>query len=210
MLEAMGKYDGDIECSDDNRWISDSQFFTKFCMDSAFPNSTEVLILRTPRGRSDMSRGDADLWDQAITTMIEYGRVAESDDGENEAATVFEGHFPNLEAIYLDDLDNLYYNIDQPRSKRWFPKAIAAGRKFGVDVHTRTTRSRPFHQVDSHFPKPPMMTSHYIEEEVVFDIYKGKWLRPKCGNCGTCEKCLRQYDAGVWKEVEEEVERERS
>lgn len=216
MLEAMGKYDGDVECSDENTWISDSEFFTRFCMDHAFPNSTEVLVLGTPRGRSDLFRGDADLWDQAITTMIEYGRVDGSDEGEDAAAdnsgkpaTTFEGRFPNLKAIYLDDLDNLYYNIDHPRSKRWFRKAIAAGRKFGVDVHTRTTRSRPFHRVDSHFPKPPMMTSHYFVEEVVFDIYKGKWLRPKCGNCGTCEKCLKQYDAGVWKEVEEDVERGR-
>jgi len=213
MLDAFYKYDGGIECGRGNMWISDVQFFIKFWMDRAFPESMEVLVLGTHTGRSCLFDGDANLLDQAITTMIEYGRDAGRDGGEGSAAdnstkqaANFERSFPNLKAVYLRDLDNLKFNIDQPRRKRWFPNAITAGRKFGVDVHTRTTRGRPFHQVD--FPKRPMMTSHYFDEEVVFDVYKGKWLRPKCGNCGTCEWCLRQYDAGVWKEVEDELEGE--
>lgn len=139
--------------------------------------------------------------------MIEHKRVVECDDGKEDKAatssarptTEFKRSFPNLKAIDLSELDEKAFA--PRRRKRWFSKAIAAGRKFGVDVHTRTTRGRPFHQVG--FPKPPTMTTTKFAEDVVFNIYMGKWAPPKCGNCGTCEYCLRQYDASVWKEVEE-------
>ena len=213
MLDAYYHYEGDVECGRGNNWISDSQFFIRFCMESAFPNSTEVLVL----GACDHSwliEGDADLFDQAITTMIEYGRVTEREDGEDEPtgspvepAATFKGRFPNLKAIYLDSLDDTSAIID-PRHRRWFSKAIAAGRKFGVDVHTGTTRGQSFHQIE--FPKRPTMASTEIEEGFVFDVYTGRWVPPKCGNCGKCEKCLEQYDASVWKEVEDELERGQS
>jgi hypothetical protein len=54
------------------------------------------------------------------------------------------------------------------------------------------------------------MASTEIEEGFVFDVYTGRWVPPKCGNCGKCEKCLEQYDASVWKEVEDELERGQS
>jgi hypothetical protein len=187
-----------------------SQSFTRFCMDRAFPNSMKVLVLGT---NGSLGKGDADLLDQAITTMIEYGRVAERQDGEEEPAdgsakpaTTFEGCYSSLKAIYLDSLDSKGDEW-KARRERWFSKTIAAGRKFGIDVHTRTTRGQPFHQVD--FPKPPTMTTTKFAEDAVFDIYTGKWAPAKCGNCGKCEECLRQYDASVWKELEE-LERERS
>jgi hypothetical protein len=213
MLDAYYHYKGDVECGRGNNWISDSQFFIRFCMESAFPNSTEVLVLGA-WDRFYLREGDADLFDQAITTMIEYGRVTKRDDEEDrpadssaEPATTFEGCYPNLKAIYVDSLEDTR-NISQARHRRWFSKAIAAGRKFGVDVHTGTTRGQSFHQVD--FPKRPMMASTKIEEDFVFDIYTGRWAPPRCGNCGKCEKCLEQYDASVWKEVEDELERGQS
>ena len=192
-------------------WIDDSPYFTRFCMDSAFPISTEVLVLGT-RDHSYLMEGDAKLLDEALATMIEVGRVVGHDAGESGPAdtatkpvTTFKGSFPSLKAIYLDSLDDKH-NINEARRERWFSKAIAAGRRFGVDVHTRTARGQPFHHVD--FPMPPTMTTTKFAEDVVFDIYTGKWSPPKCENCGTCEDCLRQYDASVWKEVEDELERE--
>lgn len=181
--------------------MCEQEFFVDFCMNSAFPESTEVLVLGTKelricRRRSELLPGDADLLDQAITTMIECSV---------RPTAGFKRSFPNLKAIYLSDLEGKAFA--PKRRKRRFSKAIAAGRKFGVDVHTRTTRGQPFNQVE--FPKPPAMTTTEFAEDVVFDIYTGKWAPPKCGNCGTCEKCLKQYDAIVWKEVEE-IERERS
>jgi hypothetical protein len=189
------------KCDEEHFWMCEQEFFVNFCLNSAFPESTEVLVLGTKelrivRRRSELLPGDADLLDQAITTMIECSV---------RPTTGFKRSFPNLKAIYLSDLEGKVFA--PKRRKRRFSKAIAAGRKFGVDVHTRTTRGRPFHQVD--FPKPPTITTTKFAEDVVFDIYTGKWAPSKCGNCGTCEKCLKQYDASVWKEVEE-FERERS
>jgi hypothetical protein len=216
MLDALGDRDPDTECDcgcDEHEWISDHEEFIEFFMEAAFPESMEVLILGT-QGLSELSEGDANLLDQGITTMIEFGRAAECGNEEEDQAAgnavkpaaVFERCFPNLKAIYLSSLDEKdYRNYPPGRRKRWFSNAIAAGRKFGVDVHTRSTRGRPFHQVD--FPKPPTWTSHNsAEEDLVFDVYTGKWEAPKCGNCGTCEDCLDQYDASVWKEVEVEDE----
>jgi hypothetical protein len=212
MLDAFGECDDDAKCDcaeHDHEWTTDHAGFTKFCMNTAFPSSTEVLVLET---KSDQSEGDAKLLDEALTTMIEYGRVAECDDDRKDGAAdssakpaaVYEKCYPNLKAIYLGSLDET--NETNGRRKRRFSKAIAAGRKFGVDVHTRTTRGRPFHQID--FPKPPTWASlKPAEESLEFDIYTGSWAPAKCGNCGSCEACLWQYDASMWKEVEDELER---
>jgi hypothetical protein len=214
MLEAYHDYQlaESYSAGPGNLWIDDSQRFTRFCMEMAFPNSIKVLVLGF-RDHSELMEGDANLSDEALTTMIEYGRVDGHDEEENgsadgaaDAATTFKGRYSNLKAIYLDSLDEKH-DINEARRERWFSKAIAAGRKFGIDVHTRTTRGQPFHQVD--FPKPPTMTTTKFAEDAVFDIYTGKWAPAKCGNCGKCEECLRQYDASVWKELEE-LERERS
>ena len=201
MLDAMSECD-DFECGEEHEWVTDHEGFVKYYMNSAFPSSIEVLVIGA-QWRSELSEGDANLFDQAITTMIEYGRVAEGEERDSSAkpAKVFERSFPNLKAVYLSSLDEVDHA--PVRRKRWFANAIAAGRKFGVDVHTRTTRSRPFHQVD--FPKPPRLTlDESAEKLLVFDVYTGEWAPPKCGNCGTCWPCLEQYDASVWREVEEE------
>jgi len=214
LLLGFSKHSGDdeIECEcEDHGWISEHDYFIRFCMNSAFPSSTEVLVLGTNEG-SGLCDGDAILIDEAMARMIEYGRVAERDDAEEDGAAassemVFERCFPNLKAIYLDALDDISY-IPHHR-KRWFSKAIAIGRRFGVDVHTRTTRSRPFHQVD--FPKPPTWTTcKPAENDLVFDMYTGLWAPPKCENCGTCKACFQLYNASVWKEVEDELGRVRS
>jgi hypothetical protein len=203
---SLGVEPGKCKCDEEHFWMCEQDFFVRFCMNSAFPESTEVLVLGTKerqifRPRSGLLPGDADLLDQAITAMIEHKRVVECDDGKEDKAatssarpeTEFKRSFPNLKAIYLSELDEKAFAPS--RRKRWFSKAVAAGRKFGVDVHTRTTRGQPFHQID--FPKPPTMTTTKFAEDVVFDIYTGKWASPKCGNCGKCEDCLRQYDASV-------------
>lgn len=46
------------------------------------------------------------------------------------------------------------------------------------------------------------------DSPLVFNVYTGKWGSPNCGNCGRCEACLEQYDASVWKNIENELEQE--
>jgi hypothetical protein len=222
MLDAFYNYEGDVESGPDHEWIGDLDFFIEYFMNDAFSESMEVLVLGTRRGAA-LSQGDADFFDLAITKMIEYGRDSESDDEETEdgehqdegdkgdndeneiiaSAKSFEKSYPNLKAVYLGSLDTVR-NTAQGRRKRWFSNAVAAGRRARVDVHTRTTRGRPLHEID--FPKPPRLSQHEstsapAEDSLVFDVYTGQWTRSKCDNCGNCERCFEQYDISVWREV---------
>lgn len=190
-------------------WIAVFEPFLEGFMYQSFPQTMEVLVLGS-QGHSGTLPGDAAFLDQAITEMIESGR---RDNGD-----AFSGRFPHLKAIYLRSLDQFNYDHSsrrkrdrETRTERWFSNAIAAGRKYGIDVHTRTTRGRSFHQID--FPKPPMFasledTNSSPDHPRVFDVYTGKWGAANCGNCGTCEDCLEQYDVDVWSEVEKDLERE--
>jgi hypothetical protein len=215
--------DAVLEYLNDVRWepwanelnwsiLDDVDFFVEFFMRSAIPSSVEVLVLGT-QGRSPLSEEEAEFFDRAIAMMIENGAanyLAEKRRtfnacrcGRHTPPGHVRGSLPNpIKAVYLESIDD----VDRPpaRRKRWFTKSIAVGRKHGVDVHTRTTRGRPFHQIE--FPKPPSMisagsTSSSVEGPLVFNVYTGKWDPPGCENCGKCEACLEQYGASVWKEI---------
>lgn len=214
MLDAYYNYEGKVECAKGNEWISDVDFFVEFFLDSAFPKSMEVLVLGA-QGRGGLYEGDAEMLDQAIAKMIEDARSVRSGGGPHgpTCSCGQPSNFANLKAVYLGALDETA-NMERAlsRHKPRFAKAIAAGRKFGVDVHTRTTRGQPFHQIE--FPKPPITSVSFKNTglppgtPLAFDVYTGRWGPPGCGNCGTCTKCLQQYDAGVWKRVAEELEGE--
>ena len=215
--------DADLEYSDDVRWepwvngqswscLDDIDFFVEYFMSSAVPNSVEVLVLGTQR-RAPLSEKEAEFFDRAIAMLIENGaanylaeRRRTCRCGRHQPPKFVRGSLPNpIKAVYLESMDD----VDRPpaRRKRWFSKSIAAGRKHGVDVHTRTTRGRTFHQIE--FPKPSSMASNgpaqsSANSSLVFNVYTGRWGPPKCANCGKCEGCLEQYDASVWKEIEDD------
>ncbi|KAF2170397.1 hypothetical protein M409DRAFT_19219 [Zasmidium cellare ATCC 36951] len=225
MLDAMYNHEGDAHDGLNHEWIGDREFFIEFFMNSAFPESMEVLVLGS-MGRGRMPDGDVEFFDQAIETMIQTMREPEADsdedsaDGKSEGSQdsesstkTFDRRFPNLKAIYLGALDELGTDgeggvrVPAPRKKRWFSRAIAAGRKAGVDVHTRTTRGQPIHDIQ--FPTTPNFADLKSapdppQEPWVFDFYNGCWKPRSCGNCGDCEECFRQYDRRVWKEVKDE------
>ncbi|KAK4495076.1 hypothetical protein PRZ48_013403 [Zasmidium cellare] len=218
MLDAMYNHegDGDHQAGEDHEWMGDRDFFIEFFMNSCFPESMEVLMLCSMRPGRTLD-GDVDFLDQAIETMIETMHEPEDDEdsegeGSESSSKTFERRFPNLKAIYLGGLDELLgdrgYSTAEPRKKRWFSRAIAAGRKAGVDVHTRTTRGQSFHEIE--FPTPPSVADLKSAPDppqapLVFDVYTGRWGSRSCRNCGECEGCLAQYDKSVWKEVEDEV-----
>lgn len=220
--------DADLEYSNDVRWepwvsgqtwscLDDIDFFVEYFMSSAIPNSVEVLVLGT-QGRSPLSEKEAEFFDRAIAILIENraaNYLAERrrtfnpcQCGRHTPPGFVRGSLPNpIKAVYLRSMDEKDHHRTPARRKRWFSKAIAAGRKHGVDVHTRTTRGRPFHWIE--FPKPPSMVSIRSasssgSDPLVFNVYTGKWGPPDCGNCGKCESCLEQYDASVWTEIEDE------
>lgn len=212
MLDAYYDYKGNVECGKNNGWISDVDFFVEWFTERAFGKSTEVLVLRA-QGRGGLLEGDAEMLDQAITKMIEGGRSDRCEDGPHGPTCSCERSFPNLKAVYLGALEettNMRRALS--RCKPRFAKAIAAGRKFGVDVHTRTTRGQPFHQIE--FPKPPITSASFKNTgsppgtPLAFDVYTGRWGPAGCGNCGECTKCLQQYNAVMWKRVAEELEEE--
>lgn len=214
MLDAYYNYAGKVECIKGNEWISDVDFFVEFFMDSAFPKSMEVLVLGA-QGRGGLFEGDAEMLDQAITKMIEDVRSEHSVGGPHgpTCSCGQPSHFANLKAVYLGALDETADTrraLSRPKPR--FAKAIAAGRKFGVDVHTRTTRGQPFHHIE--FPKPPVTSVSFknmgstLGTPLAFDVYTGRWGPAGCGNCGTCTNCLQQYKPGVWKRVAEELEGE--
>lgn len=221
--------DADKEYTKDIRWkpfangydwtcLEDVDFFIEYFLTKALSNSAEVLVLGTQR-RSPLSEDEAVFFDHAIAMLIE-NRTANYLAGKRKTFSscqcgrhtppgFIRGSLPNpIKAVYLESMDD---KDRKPRRKRWFSKAIATGRKHGVDVHTRTTRGKPFHQIE--FPKPPFMASNRpanssADGPLVFNVYTGKWGPPGCGNCGKCEACLEQYDVSVWKEIEDELEQE--
>lgn len=235
MLDAFYNYKGDVQ-GGYHEWIADKDFFTKFFINDSFPESMEVLVLGTMTD-TRMSEDDAEFYDHAITTMIETMHEPEETEKDDEeldknsdiSSKGFERRFPNLKAVYLGALEDgdppRYVNVPPPpiRQKRWFSNAIAAGRKAGVDVHTRTTRGESLHQIK--FPTPPsLMDFNSLPDSpppgtssifwnvperpapgsLVFDVYTGKWGPPGCGNCGRCERCLQLYDPCVWEVVDRE------
>lgn len=218
MLDAFYNYEGDALVAG-HEWIGDRKFFIDFFVNAAFPESMEVLVLGT-MGPGRTLSGDIDFLDEAIETLIgtkgepDYNDDNNDDESQGSYHLFGERRFEKLKAIYLGALDEVHvdtrYNepLAQPRQSRWFSRAIAAGRKAGVDVHTRTTRGKPLHEIN--FPMPPSIADlasapEPPQETLGFDIYTGKWGPPSCGNCGRCEKCLEQYDASVWKAVEDEL-----
>jgi len=220
--DADMEYTAEIRSGNAYEWscLEDVDFFIEYFMQNAIPNSTEVLVLGT-QGRSPLSEEAAEFFDHAIAMLIENGAAnylaekrrtfSSCQCGRHTPPRFVRGSLPNpIKAVYLESMDEKDRDR-KPRRKRWFSKAIAAGRKHGVDVHTRTTRGRPFHQIE--FPKPPSMTSSgssssSADDLLVFNVYTGKWGPPGCGNCGKCEACLEQYDASVWKDIEGELEQE--
>ncbi|KAM0708880.1 hypothetical protein Q7P35_002916 [Cladosporium inversicolor] len=216
--------DADLEYMSDMRWeqlankhswscLEDVDFFVEFFMRNALPDSTEVLVLGS-QSSSPLSEEEAEFFDHAIAALIEFGaanylreRWRTCSCGRHPPPKFVRGSLPNpIKAVHLESMD--VTDRVRGRRKRWFSKTFAAGRKHGVDVHTRTTRGPLFHRIE--FPKPPLMvsagsTSSSRDGPLVFNVYSGKWGPPGCGNCGKCEACLEQYDASVWREVEEEL-----
>ncbi|KAF2168549.1 hypothetical protein M409DRAFT_21300 [Zasmidium cellare ATCC 36951] len=194
-----------------NNWVEPFQFFTERHDIDYIPSSIETLVLQRPSGR--LSEAEADQIDDAIVAILARRSVYYRHCSKCRPRC--RNYFPHLKAIYLGALeDEQEYGSKEPRRRVWFQNAIRAGRQQGIDIHTRTTRSRPFHEIV--FPTPPnprdlKFVPESVKEDLrgprAFDVYSGTWGPPGCGNCGLCSTCLRRYDAAVWKELDKASQR---
>ena len=120
-----------------------------------YPGSIECLVLWGEAGTSGcLSERDGPkqikLFDRAVVKMLE------------------DGFYKNLKAIYLEEIEhnkpieervsvgNRWMNLPiprEPRAEPCFQDAVAAGKKYGVDVHTLTNRSQLLHDIS--FPEAP-------------------------------------------------------
>jgi len=119
--------------------------------------------------------------------------------------------YTDLKAIFLEDVERaalLSRSGDPP-----FQKAVRLGKKFGVDVHTLTNRTKFQHE--HHFPRAPdqydLVTGSFggkRPDNWVFDVYQGKTVPPGCAKCGNCEDCLELYPKRVWDSIgmEDDIE----
>ena len=63
-----------------------------------------------------------------------------------------DGNYPSLKAIYLEEIEQRRPQRDA-RTELCFQDAIAAGKRYGVDVHTLTNSNQLLHEIS--FPEAP-------------------------------------------------------
>ncbi|CAG9948205.1 unnamed protein product [Clonostachys rosea f. rosea IK726] len=149
------------------------------------PESLEVLLIHgQEENREYFDRGpyeENETIDDAVVAMLESG------------------HYPNLEVIYLDQVER---RVAEPRDVVSFQKAIAAGRKHGVYIFTVANQVHP--PGKSRFPAMPdrhdLKTGPFLQRgaDWYVDPYTGSWTPPGCGGCGLCGDCLGCYTAEAW------------
>ena len=196
------------------------RWFVKWFCQTAFPNTIERLIFWGEPSDcylGQLKRGDFLTWlEDALIAAIESRRWVNKNDGDNgeeDADADRKVHYPNLKAVYLEDIESVqafpYRDQKPPRTKEMrFRRLIEVGKIAGVDVHTLTNRM-PAAYLHS-FPKAPdkydLRSGPWWErrdevEDWVFDAYKGRRVPPGCGKCGKCETCLREYSEELWMKL---------
>ena len=162
----MEKYVEDRE-SDEEAYVR----HTAKCL----PGLMECLILwdETGSGHAGDKPNETKLIKRAIIKMIE------------------DGNYPCLKAIYLEEIEHRRPQRDA-RTELCFQGAIAAEKRYGVDVHTLTNRNQLLHEIS--FPEAP--DKYALEtgpdwrkrpDTWVLDPYVGRRVPPGCAKCGCCE-----------------------
>ncbi|KAF7551436.1 hypothetical protein G7Z17_g5022 [Cylindrodendrum hubeiense] len=175
------------ECVRDNGRDLDHDSFVEYFAERAFPESLEVLVLWESVGAFIVKDGDGiQFLEDAVIALIESG------------------DHPNLKAVYLDEVEA---STDEPRADRiCFQKAIAAGVRAGVDVHTHTNRNQMTHAVEfPQAPDPLDIASGPISGRRPtswrFNVHSGRLEPPGCDSCGKCHSCLSVYTKELWESI---------
>ncbi len=128
----------------------------------------------------------------------------------DEPRTNYRESFPNL-GFYLTSLDE----EPEERTYRWWSKTIAAGRRNGIPVHTRTTKPpKRNEEYGFHVQWPEGVSDNLLETspwhghpslpKVYFKPHVG--FVDDCEHCGECEECFECYPPEVWAAIKKEDE----
>ena len=144
-----------------------------------------------------LTETDADMIDEALAAVIESAS------------------YPNLRAMFLNDLENLSAlasrrESPRDRTKLWFQKATEAGLEHDVYVHTRSriARRRREYDLPVGYSELDLRTSPYadspLREAVSQYALKPDWgvsfWRSFCRKCGKCDYCYSLYSKEVWRQ----------
>lgn len=146
----------------------------------------------------------------------DHGGEQGNNDNDNPPDIQEEDHgiryLPDM-ALYLTSLDD----YPAERTYRWWSKTIAAGKKCGIKVHTRTTKPPRGNDYGFHVQWPEGVSDNILETspwhkhpslpKVYFKPHVG--FVEDCEHCGRCEECFKCYPPEVWAAIKKE-EREES
>ncbi len=115
--------------------------------------------------------------------------------------------YPKM-TFYLTSLDEQR----EERTYRWWSKAIAAGKRNGIAVHTRTTKPPKRKDYGFHVQWPEGVADNILETspwhghaslpKVYFKPHVG--FVEDCEHCGDCEECFKYYPPEVWAAIKKE------
>ncbi len=115
-------------------------------------------------------------------------------------------------AFYLTSLDD----YPAERTYRWWSKTIAAGKRYGIKVHTRTTKPPKGNDYGFHVQWPEGISDNVLETspwhkhpslpKVYFKPHVG--FVEDCEHCGQCETCLLCYPPEVWARIKKKEDKE--
>ena len=119
---------------------------------------------------------------------------------------------PERRAFYLTSLDG----YPAERTYRWWSKTIAAGKKYGIGVHTRTTKPPKGNSCEFHVQWPEGVSDNILETspwhrhpsvpKVYFKPHVG--FVEDCEHCGDCDECFKCYPPEVWAAIKKEESEE--
>jgi hypothetical protein len=126
-----------------------------------------------------------------------------------------EGYYANWPkmAFYLTSLDS----YPAERTYRWWSKTIAAGRRNGIQVSTRTTKPpKRNNDYGFHVQWPEGVADNILETspwhghpslpKVYFKPHVG--FVEDCEHCGDCDECFECYPPEVWATIKKEESEE--
>lgn len=199
-----------VQEADSKTWTSDQwrNHFIKWFADHAFPQSIERIVFWGAAYEGWLAKCGGKFLDWLEDALI-FCIASRSPAHESKAI------YPNLKAIYLEDIERRYkrdrWDVSkEPRTEKvFFRRLVKAAKEAGVDVYTLTNRPAPS---QAHgFPVAPdkydLQSGPWWERrrerrDWVFDVHAGRMMPPGCGKCGSCEACLSEYTWELWRSLD--------
>jgi hypothetical protein len=206
-------------------WTADQwrKYFIRWFRESAFPGGIERIIFWGAPSEYYLAKCQGQFLDwleDALIFCIESERWLdgwdEADEPEfDQLSCAYESFLPNLEAVYLEDIERNYIqarsNADggSKPEKVFFRRLVSVAKEADVDVYTLTNQPTP--RREHEYPTAPdkydlrsgpWWERRHERRDWVFDVHEGRVVPPGCGKCGECETCLSEYSRELWEALE--------